>query len=57
MGGFHGAALRNPYIAVPEDGMDHTVVYPEALAWASVRSLLTWLDANGSCERRQRARD
>jgi len=28
-----------------------------ALARASVRSLLDWLDANGSCERRQRARD
>ena len=28
-----------------------------ALAQASVRSLLDWLDANGSCERRQRARD
>jgi len=26
-----------------------------ALARASVRSLLEWLDANGSCERRQRA--
>jgi len=28
-----------------------------ALARASVRSLLDWLDANGSCERRQRAQD
>jgi predicted GH43/DUF377 family glycosyl hydrolase len=28
-----------------------------ALARASVRSLLNWLDANGSCERRQRAQD
>jgi hypothetical protein len=28
-----------------------------ALARASVRSLLEWLDANGSCERRQRAED
>ena len=28
-----------------------------ALAQASVRSLLDWLDANGSCERRQRAAD
>ena len=28
-----------------------------ALARASVRSLLVWLDANGSCERRQRAQD
>ena len=28
-----------------------------ALARASVRSLLEWLDANGSCERRQRAQD
>ena len=28
-----------------------------ALARASVRSLLEWLDANGSCERRQRAGD
>jgi beta-1,4-mannooligosaccharide phosphorylase len=28
-----------------------------ALARASVRSLLAWLDANGSCERRQRSQD
>ena len=28
-----------------------------ALARASIRSLLEWLDANGSCERRQRAQD
>jgi predicted GH43/DUF377 family glycosyl hydrolase len=28
-----------------------------ALARASVRSLLNWLDSNGSCERRQRAAD
>ena len=28
-----------------------------ALARASVRSLLEWLDAHGSCERRQRAED
>jgi predicted GH43/DUF377 family glycosyl hydrolase len=28
-----------------------------ALARASVRSLLEWLDGNGSCERRQRAQD
>jgi predicted GH43/DUF377 family glycosyl hydrolase len=28
-----------------------------ALARASVRSLLSWLDTNGSCERRQRAAD
>jgi predicted GH43/DUF377 family glycosyl hydrolase len=28
-----------------------------ALVRASVRSLLEWLDANGSCERRQRAQD
>jgi predicted GH43/DUF377 family glycosyl hydrolase len=28
-----------------------------AVAQASVRSLLDWLDANGSCERRQRAQD
>ena len=28
-----------------------------ALARASVRSLLEWLDTNGSCERRQRAGD
>ena len=28
-----------------------------ALARASVRALLAWLDANGSCERRQRAED
>jgi len=28
-----------------------------ALAQASVRSLLSWLDANASCERRQRAQD
>ncbi len=28
-----------------------------ALARASVRSLLEWLDANGNCERRQHARD
>ena len=28
-----------------------------ALARASVRSLLDWLDANGSCQRRQRAQD
>ena len=28
-----------------------------ALARASVGSLLDWLDANGGCERRQRAHD
>jgi predicted GH43/DUF377 family glycosyl hydrolase len=28
-----------------------------ALARASVRSLLAWLDANGMCERRQRGQD
>ena len=28
-----------------------------ALARASVKSLLDWLDVNGSCERRQRAQD
>jgi predicted GH43/DUF377 family glycosyl hydrolase len=28
-----------------------------ALARASVRSLLEWLDANGDCDRRQRAQD
>jgi len=28
-----------------------------ALALASVKSLLAWLDRNGSCERRQRAQD
>jgi predicted GH43/DUF377 family glycosyl hydrolase len=28
-----------------------------ALARASVRSLLAWLDDNGCCERRQRAHD
>jgi predicted GH43/DUF377 family glycosyl hydrolase len=28
-----------------------------ALARASVRSLLDWLDINGTCERRQRADD
>jgi predicted GH43/DUF377 family glycosyl hydrolase len=28
-----------------------------ALARASVRSLLDWLEVNGSCERRQRAED
>ena len=28
-----------------------------ALARASVRSLLDWLDVNGSCEHRQRAED
>ena len=29
----------------------------DALPRASVRSLLEWLDADGSCERRQRAQD
>jgi predicted GH43/DUF377 family glycosyl hydrolase len=28
-----------------------------ALARASVKSLLEWLEVNGSCERRQRAQD
>jgi predicted GH43/DUF377 family glycosyl hydrolase len=28
-----------------------------ALARGSIRGLLEWLDANGSCERRQRAQD
>ena len=33
----------------------HAVEEAIALARASVRSLLDWLDANGNCERRQRA--